>query len=166
MLRPFFSRHSIKRDLRLPNTVILGEAIKQLHARLQHAVPAIALGIVETAFPVSGPLPVEHRGGILPLEVGTHGLLERSAEQHGRPCVFLLPAIEVAMLVAARAAQILADLGIAVGLDATLGSTGIPCALEASERALARMLEFRNRRCVYRKPSASMMSLCASSVCV
>jgi hypothetical protein len=30
----------------------LREAIKQLHPRLQHAIPAIPLGIVETAIPV------------------------------------------------------------------------------------------------------------------
>ena len=86
---------------------------------MQHAVPAVALGIVETAVPVGGPFPVEHRGGILPLEVGSHSLLEGPAKQHGRPGVLLLPAVEVAMLVAARAGQVLADLGIAVGHEDT-----------------------------------------------
>jgi hypothetical protein len=32
--------------------IVLSEAIEQLHARLQHSVPAIALGIMETAIPV------------------------------------------------------------------------------------------------------------------
>src|ERR1700687_3429528 len=106
------------------NPIILGEAIEQLHAGLQHAVPAIPLGIVKTGFPVRGPLAVEHRGSILPLEVGSHGLLECSAEQHGGPGVFLFPAIEVTMLVAARAGQILADLGIAVGHEDTSDPPG------------------------------------------
>ena len=46
------------------NPIVLGESLEQLHTRLQHAIPAVALGIVETAVPVSCPLPVEHRGGI------------------------------------------------------------------------------------------------------
>ena len=70
------------------------------------------------------PFPVEHRGGILPLEVGSHGLLERPAKQHGGPGVLLLPAVEVAMLVAARAGQILADLGVAVGHEDTSDPRG------------------------------------------
>src|ERR1700730_7823427 len=39
---------------RLPdaNPIVLGKAIEQLHARLQHAVPAIPLGVVKTAVPV------------------------------------------------------------------------------------------------------------------
>src|ERR1700682_4044002 len=106
------------------NPIILGEAIKQLHARLQHAVPAIPLGVVKTGFAVPGPPAVQHRGGILPLEIGSYGLLERPAKQHGRPGVFLFPAIEVAMLVATRAGQILADLGIAVGHEETSAVLG------------------------------------------
>src|ERR1700687_4492659 len=106
------------------NPIILGEAIEQLHAGLQHAVPAIPLGIVKTGFPVRGPLAVEHRGSILPLEVGSYGLFERPAKQHGRPGIFLFPAIEVPMLVAARAGQILTDLGIAVGHEETSAVLG------------------------------------------
>jgi hypothetical protein len=51
--------------------------------RLQHAVPAITLGILETDSPVSGPLPVEHRSGILPMETGCHGLFEHPATTSG-----------------------------------------------------------------------------------
>ena len=101
------------------DAVVLGKAIKQLHAGLQHAVPAIPLGIVEAGVPVRRPFPVEHRGGILSLKVSRHGLLKGPPKQHGRPGVFLFPAVEVAMLVAARAGQVLADLGIAVGHEDT-----------------------------------------------
>jgi hypothetical protein len=67
---------------------------------MQHAVPAIPFGVVQTAIPTGCPLPVEHCRGILALEVGGYSLLKCPAEQHGRPRVFLLPAIQVAMLVA------------------------------------------------------------------
>ena len=83
------------------NPVVLGKAIEQLHPRLQHAIPAIPFGVVETAVPTSCPLPEEHRGSILPLEVGSNGLFKCPAEQHCGPGVFLFPAIQVAMLVAA-----------------------------------------------------------------
>jgi len=110
--------------------VVLGEAVEQLYAGLQHAIPAVAFRIVDLGFLLLAghPFPVEHRRGILALEVGSHRLLEGSSEQHCRPGVLLLPAIEVAMLIAARARQILTDLGIAVGHDATSDSEPLPAA--------------------------------------
>src|SRR6202035_3144729 len=110
--------------LRDANPIVLGKAIQQLHARLQHAVPAIALGIVEIAVPACCPFPIERRGGILPVEVGRHTLLERPTKQHGCPGVFLSPPIEVPMLVAAWAGQILTDLGVAVGHEDTSDPRG------------------------------------------
>ena len=56
-------------------------------------------------------------------EESSQGLLEGSAEKHNGTCVFLFPAIEVAMFVAARATQVLADLGVAVGHFATWTAT-------------------------------------------
>ena len=47
-------------------------------------------------------------------EQGRHRLLEAATEQHGGANVLLLPAIEVAMAVTARAGQVLRDLGVAV----------------------------------------------------
>jgi hypothetical protein len=55
---------------------VLGESVQQLHPRLQHAVPAIPLGIMEIAVSVAGPFLVEHGGGVLPLKVGPDGPLE------------------------------------------------------------------------------------------
>src|ERR1039458_4592150 len=43
-----------------------------------------------------------------------NGLFKGSAEKHGGACVFLLPTIKVAVSVTARAAKVLADLGVAV----------------------------------------------------
>src|ERR1700722_12707392 len=106
------------------NPIVLGKAVEQLHPRLQHAIPAIPLGIVNAAVPMDDPFPVEHRGGILPLEVGCYGLLKCPTKQHGCPGVFLFPAIEIAMLVAARTGQILADLGVAVSHEDTSDPRG------------------------------------------
>jgi hypothetical protein len=104
------------------NPIILREALEQLHSGLQHAIPAVTSRIVETAIPMGNPLPIEGRSSILALEVGSHCLFEGPAEQHGCPGVLLLPAVEVAMIVTARAREILADLGIAVGHGCTSGA--------------------------------------------
>src|ERR1700693_1024182 len=122
------------------NPVVLGKAIEQLHARLQHAIPAVPLGIVNAAVPVSCPFPEEHRGGILPLEVGCHSLLERPAKQHGCTGVFRFPTVEIPMLVAARAGQVLADLGVAVSHEDTSdprGSVSLSVKTESSSHRAA-----------------------------
>src|SRR5271166_6609709 len=45
---------------------------------------------------------------------GSQCLFEAAAEEHGGAGVFLLPAIEVAMAITARAGQVLGDLGVTV----------------------------------------------------
>src|SRR5258708_5917681 len=52
---------------------------------------------------------------------GTQSSFEGATEQHRCTSVFLLPAIEIAMPIAPRAGKVLADLGVAVGHQATCG---------------------------------------------
>src|SRR5438045_5165057 len=94
------------------------------------------------------PFPIEHLGGILSLKVSSHGLLEGSAEQHGGPSVLLFPAIEVAMLVAARAGEILTNLGVAVGHDDTSDPD-----LSDPRRSLSVVMESSFQRVAGAKPS-------------
>ena len=101
------------------DTVVLGEALEQLDALLQHAVPRSAVRILELAVLVGGPFAEQHGCGVLSPEVRGQGLLEGATEEHGGAGVFLPPAVEVAIPVAARAAEVLADLGVAVGHQAT-----------------------------------------------
>ena len=102
-----------------PDAVVLSEALEQLDALLQHAVPRRAIRILELAVLVGGPFAKQHRSGVVSSEVGGQGLLEGTTEQHRCPGVFLFPAVQVAIPVAARAAEVLADLGVAVGHQAT-----------------------------------------------
>src|SRR5208337_4777754 len=51
---------------------------------------------------------------VFPAKKGGDGLFERSAKEHGGARVFLLPTIKVAVPVTARAAKVLADLGVGV----------------------------------------------------
>ena len=53
--------------------------------------------------------------GIFPAKIGAQSLFEGAAEEHRRTGIFLLPAIEIAMPIAPRAGEVLADLGVAVG---------------------------------------------------
>src|SRR6266536_3614078 len=69
---------------------------------------------------------------VLAEEVGGQSTFEGTSEEHGCPGVFLLPAIQIAMTVAARAGQILADLGIAIGHEATSDSGGSSLAVGES----------------------------------
>src|SRR5580704_15902801 len=70
-----------------------------------------------------GPFGEQGSRGIFTTEVSAQGAFEGPAKQHGRTSVLLLPAIEVAMPIAARAGQVLADLGVAIGHQATCGSS-------------------------------------------
>jgi hypothetical protein len=56
------------------NAIVLGKTIQQLHTGLQHAIPAVPLRIMDTILPARCPLPVEHCGSILPMEIGSLGL--------------------------------------------------------------------------------------------
>src|SRR5215469_98086 len=48
-------------------------------------------------------------------EVGAQSKFESTSEEHRRPRVLFLPAIEVSVAITSRAIQVLADLGVAVG---------------------------------------------------
>ena len=104
------------------DATVLTEAVEQLQALLQHAVPAVPLGVVQRLILINGPFSMESGGCIFTPEICSQCLLEGSAEEHGCAGVFLLPTIQIAMTIATWAGQILADLGIAVGHDAALPS--------------------------------------------
>src|ERR1035441_1103687 len=69
----------------------------------------------------SRPLRKEHCSRIFTAKKGSQGSLEGATEEHRSPGIFFLPAIEIAMPIAARASKVLADLGVAVGHQATCG---------------------------------------------
>src|ERR1039457_2114887 len=60
------------------------------------------------------PLRKQYRSGIFPAKERTQGLFECAPEQHRRPCVLLLPAVEIAIPIPPRAGEVLADLCVAV----------------------------------------------------
>src|SRR5271157_4831169 len=78
-------------------------------------VPRVILAVLEWGVSVLLPLLEKDGRAILFPEIGRQGGLKASPEDHGCPSVFLPPAIEVAMAVAPWAAQILGELGVAIG---------------------------------------------------
>jgi len=68
---------------------------------------------------MGSPLVVQDGRRIFMAEIGREGFLKGSAEQHCGSGVFLPPAVEVAIAVTARAAEVLADLSVAVVHHAT-----------------------------------------------
>src|SRR5436190_20313951 len=77
-------------------------------------------------------LPLLKQGSrcVLAQEIGGQSALKGASEEHGCPGVFLLPTVERAMAVSARAGQVVADLGVAVGHRATPELFGF-CAVTA-----------------------------------
>src|SRR5207249_7610766 len=65
------------------------------------------------------PFPKQDGRCIFVEEVGSQGAFEGSPEEHGGPGVFLLPAVEVAITIAAGAGQVLGNLGVAIVHPAT-----------------------------------------------
>ena len=74
----------------------------------------------------------QHSRRVFAQKVGGQSAFKGAPEEHGCSGVFLLPAIEKAMSVAARAGQILADLGIAIDHEATSDSGGSSAAMGES----------------------------------
>src|SRR5207245_9681494 len=81
--------------------------------------PAIAMRVLRRLILIRLPLLEQGRRRVLLEKVRGQWSFKGAAEEHGCPRVFLLPAIQIAMTVAARTGQVLADLGIAVDHQAT-----------------------------------------------
>src|SRR5205807_757357 len=101
------------------NPVILAETIEQLDSLLEHAVPGVAVRVLELLILKELPFLKHGSGCVLAQKEGGQSAFKGASEQHGCPAVLFLPAIEITMTIAPRAGQILADLAIAVYHQAT-----------------------------------------------
>jgi len=52
------------------DTVFLGEAVEQLHAALEHAIPVIVGGVLHLEVTILGPFVEQDLGGVLAEEKG------------------------------------------------------------------------------------------------
>src|SRR5207249_11030676 len=114
------------------HAIVLPEAIEQLNALLEHAVPGIPMRVLELLIVTELPFLKQHSSRVFVQKVGGQSAFKGASEEHGCPAVFLLPAIEIAVTVASRAGQGLADRGVAVEQEATSDSGGSSAAVVES----------------------------------
>src|SRR6185312_8910745 len=88
--------------------------MKQMNALLQQAVPGIAFAVFQSRVLISSPFLVERHSTVLLVEISPKRLLKAAAKNHGGTGVLLLPAVQIAIAVQTRAAEILANLCVAV----------------------------------------------------
>src|SRR5439155_19252959 len=114
------------------HAIFLAEAVEQLDALLEHAIPGIAMRVLELLILIELPFLKQGSRRILAQEIGGKSPFKGAPKKHGCPGVFLLPTIEMAMTVAARADEILAGLGVAINHQATSDSGGSSLAVGES----------------------------------
>src|SRR6267154_3861223 len=110
------------------NAIVLGKALKQLDALLQHAIPCVVARVGQVHVFAQAPLLVENSRRVFVAKKGSNGLFEGSAKEHGSARIFLLPTIQVPVPVTARAAEVLTNLRIGVGhhdASSRLGRVGL-----------------------------------------
>ena len=73
------------------------------------------MGVLQVLTLTGRPFLEQKSAGIFATKKGSQGLFEGATEQHCRTGVLLFPSVKVAVAIAPRARQVLADLCVAVG---------------------------------------------------
>src|SRR5271166_4396172 len=92
---------------------VLGEALEQLNALVEHVVPGVVTRVDQLQVLTRSPLLEQDCRRVFVAEQSRHSLFEAAAEKHGGPDIFFLPAIQIAMAITAGAGQVLGDLRVA-----------------------------------------------------
>src|SRR6266567_7273583 len=85
-----------------------------MDALVEEAVPGFSFAVFKRAFVVCIPFLEKYSSAILLTKIGTQSFLKAAAEDHRCPSLFFPPAIQIAVTVASRAAQVLTDLRVAI----------------------------------------------------
>src|SRR6266436_2168650 len=81
---------------------------------MEEVVPGLSFSVFKRSIAVRIPFLEERSGAILLTKVGAESFLKAAPEDHRCSGLFLPPAIQVAVAIAARAAQVLTDLRVAI----------------------------------------------------
>src|SRR6266571_397246 len=81
---------------------------------MEEAVPGFSFAVFKGSLAVCFPFLEKHSSAILLTKVGTQSLFKAATEDHRCPGLFFPPPIQVTVAVAARAAQVLTDLRVAI----------------------------------------------------
>src|SRR6266478_6616840 len=94
--------------------VILCELLQQMDSLMHVSVPSLSLLVFEGSITESLPFLEQHCATILFAEISSQGILKAATESHSRARLLFAPTVEVAVTITARAAEILADLRVAI----------------------------------------------------
>src|SRR5260370_40289421 len=81
---------------------------------MKEAIPGLSFAVFKRTIAVCFPFLEKHSSAILFTKVGTQSFFKAATEDHRCPCLFLPPAIQVTVAIAARTAKILANLRVAI----------------------------------------------------
>ncbi len=81
---------------------------------MEEAVPGFSFAEFKRGIAVRIPFFEKHGSAILLTKVGPQSFFKAATEDHRCPRLFFPPSIQIAVTVAARAAQVLADLRVAI----------------------------------------------------
>src|SRR5712692_6690527 len=97
-----------------PNAIIPRKGFEQMDALVEEAVPGLSFAVFKGSMAVCLPFLEKHCSAILLTKIGTESFFKAATEDHRRPGLFFPPAIQVTVAIAAGAAQILTNLGVAI----------------------------------------------------
>src|SRR5713226_2055280 len=81
---------------------------------VEEAVPGLSFAVFKRSIAVRIPFLEKYSSAILLTKVGTQGFFKTATEDHRCPCLFFTPPIQVTVAIAARAANVLTDLRVAI----------------------------------------------------
>src|SRR5260370_41199355 len=81
---------------------------------VEEAIPRLAFAVFKRSITVRIPFFEKRSSTILLTKVGTQSFFKAATEDHRCSCLFFPPAIQIAVAIAARAAQVLTDLRVAI----------------------------------------------------
>src|SRR5258708_28462310 len=81
---------------------------------VEEPIPGLSLAECKRSIAIPIPFFEKHSSAILLTEMRTQSLFKTATEDHRCPRLFFLPAIQVAVTIATRAAQVLTNLRIAI----------------------------------------------------
>src|ERR1700693_745746 len=81
---------------------------------VEEAVPRFSFAVFKRSITICFPFLKKHSSAILLTKVGTQSFFKAATEDHGCPCLFFTPAIQIPVAIAAGAAHVLTDLRVAI----------------------------------------------------
>src|SRR5207253_5826575 len=106
--------------------IVPRKCFEQMDPLMQQAIPGFSFLVLKGRVAIGSPLLKERGSAILFAEVGTQCVLKAPSEGHARARFFFLPAVQIAIPIASRTPQVLADLRVAIDHRRLLAPCFVP----------------------------------------